>query len=116
MSWTVVQLQKPSKRVARAIDGTRSGEGRSIYPALKLALDGLKHAHVIFITDGDAPSGGVAKLLDDVRARDITVSAIGVQGADRQLLQLISESGDGRLYMVDDLKALPKIFLKELVQ
>ena len=44
---------------------------------------------------------------------DITVSAVGVPGADRALLDVIADRGSGRLYMVEDLGALPKIFLRE---
>jgi Ca-activated chloride channel homolog len=36
-----------------------------------------------------------------------------VQGADRGMLQMISEAGEGRLYMVEDIGALPRIFMKE---
>jgi hypothetical protein len=48
-----------------------------------------------------------------MRSQKITVSAVGVQGADRGLLQQIVDAGDGRLYMVEDIGALPKIFMKE---
>ena len=48
-----------------------------------------------------------------MRSTRITVSAVGVQGADKNLLQMIAENGNGRLYMVEDIGALPKIFMKE---
>jgi len=41
------------------------------------------------------------------------VSCVGVQGADRNMLSMIADAGDGRLYMVEDIGALPKIFMKE---
>ena len=49
----------------------------------------------------------------DMRASRITVSCVGVQGADRNMLAMIAEAGDGRLYMVEDIGSLPKIFMKE---
>jgi hypothetical protein len=42
--------------------------------------------HVILMTDGEAPSDGIAELVQDMRASRITVSCVGVQGADRNLL------------------------------
>jgi hypothetical protein len=36
-----------------------------------------------------------------------------VQGADRNLLSMIADAGEGRLYMVEDIGALPKIFMQE---
>ena len=48
-----------------------------------------------------------------MRASRITVSCVGVQGADRNMLAMIADAGDGRLYMVEDIGALPKIFMKE---
>jgi hypothetical protein len=69
--------------------------------------------HVILMTDGEAPSDGIDELVGDMRASRITVSCVGVQGADRGLLGQIADKGEGRLYMVEDIGALPKIFMKE---
>jgi hypothetical protein len=51
-----------------------------------------------------------------MRAARITVSAVGVSGADRNLLSMIADNGDGRLYMTDDIGALPRIFMKETTE
>jgi hypothetical protein len=51
-----------------------------------------------------------------MRAARITVTAVGVTGADRNLLSLIADNGDGRLYMTDDIGALPRIFMKETTE
>src|SRR5262249_57594341 len=48
-----------------------------------------------------------------MRAKRITGPCVGVHGADRSLLSMIADAGDGRLYMVEDIGALPKIFMKE---
>jgi len=105
-------------RISNDISRLQSGGGTNIFPGLKEASEMLgsvsaKVKHVILLSDGEAPSDGIAELVQDMRANKITVSAVGVQGADKGLLQMITEAGDGRLYMVEDIGALPKIFMKE---
>ncbi len=105
-------------RISTDIARLQSGGGTNIYPGLKEAFEQLqginaKVKHVILMTDGEAPSDGIAELVGDMRNARITVSCVGVQGADRTMLQMISEAGEGRLYMVEDIGALPKIFMKE---
>ncbi len=68
------------------------------------------------LSDGKAPYEGVDDLVQDMRASRITVSAVGIGDADRGLLQRVSDNGDGRLYMTDDLAALPRIFMKETTE
>ena len=105
-------------RISTDIARLQSGGGTNIYPGLKEAFEQLqginaKVKHVILMTDGEAPSDGIAELVGDMRNARITVSCVGVQGADRTMLQMISEAGEGRLYMVEDIGALPEIFMKE---
>jgi Mg-chelatase subunit ChlD len=105
-------------RISNDIARLQSGGGTNIFPGLKDAFEILqginaKVKHVILMTDGEAPSDGIAELVQDMRATRITVSCVGVQGADRNLLSMIADAGDGRLYMVEDIGALPKIFMKE---
>ena len=108
-------------RISTDIGRLQSGGGTNIFPGLKEAFDILqginaKVKHVILLSDGEAPTDGLAELVNDMRASRITVSAVGVQGADRNLLSMIADNGDGRLYMVEDIGALPKIFMKETQQ
>ena len=105
-------------RISAEISRLQSGGGTNIFPGLKEAFDILqginaKVKHVIVLSDGEAPTEGLAELVQDMRASRITVSCVGVQGADRNMLSMIADTGDGRLYMVEDLGALPKIFMKE---
>jgi Mg-chelatase subunit ChlD len=105
-------------RISAEISRLQSGGGTNIYPALKEAFEILqginaKVKHVILLTDGEAPTDGLSELVADMQSSRITVSCVGVQGADRNMLQMISEAGNGRLYMVDDIGSLPKIFMKE---
>jgi Ca-activated chloride channel homolog len=105
-------------RISNDIARLQAGGGTNIFPGLKQAFEILqginaKVKHVIVMTDGEAPSDGIAELVQDMRGSRITVSCVGVQGADRNLLAMIADAGDGRLYMVEDIGALPKIFMKE---
>jgi uncharacterized protein with von Willebrand factor type A (vWA) domain len=114
-------VPKDKKPVSDAIGQIVSGGGTSFAPALRAAKEQLAHATaanrlVLLMTDGESPSDGVVDLVDSLDAGGATVSAIGVQGADRVLLQEISTRGHGRLYMVEDLGALPKIFMKEILE
>jgi Ca-activated chloride channel homolog len=115
-----VRPQRASNRmrISAEISRLTAGGGTAIYPGLKEAfeiLQGLnaKVKHVILLSDGESPTEGIAELVQDMRASRITVSCVGVQGADRNLLQQIADWGDGRVYMVEDLDALPRIFTKE---
>lgn len=105
-------------RISQEIGRLASGGGTNIYPGLKEAAEILgsinaKVKHVILMTDGEAPTDGLAELVQTMQQSRITVSCVGVQGADRNMLQMISEAGNGRLYMVEDIGALPRIFMKE---
>ena len=105
-------------RISAEISRLQSGGGTNIFPGLKEAyeiLQGInaKVKHVILMTDGEAPMDGIPELVQEMRSARITVSCVGVQGADRNLLSQIADLGDGRLYMVEDIGALPKIFMKE---
>jgi uncharacterized membrane protein len=115
-----VRPQRASNRmrISAEISRLQSGGGTNIYPGLKEAYDILqginaKVKHVILMTDGEAPSDGIEELVHDMQSSRITVSCVGVQGADRNLLGNIADWGNGRLYMVEDIGALPKIFMKE---
>lgn len=105
-------------RISQDIARLAPGGGTDIRPGLREAFEALqtieaKVKHVILLSDGEAPYDGLVDLVQDMRAARITVSAVGVAGADRNLLSLITDNGDGRLYMTEDLGALPRIFMKE---
>lgn len=105
-------------QISAEISRLSSGGGTNVRPGLQEAFEILqginaKVKHVIVLSDGEAPTEGLAELVQEMRASRITVSCVGVQGADRNMLSMIADTGDGRLYMVEDLGALPKIFMKE---
>ncbi len=115
-----VRMQRAANRMRISNDIARltPGGGTNIFPGLKEAYDMLtgvnaKVKHVIVLSDGEAPPEGIAELVGDMRSARITVSCVGVQGSDRNLLAMIADTGEGRLYMVEDIGALPRIFMKE---
>lgn len=117
---TIVRLQRASNRMRIATDISRltAQGGTNIYLPLNEAYQVLQGAnarvkHVILLSDGQASADGIAELCKEMRSAGITVSAVGIGGADRSLLQMIVDNGEGRLYMVEDLGALPRIFTKE---
>lgn len=115
----LVPLSKPNKSLGKRIDSLQAGGGTNAYPALKEAFDALTplklaHRHILLFTDGEFPTDGIPELMTEIRSDGITASAIGVQGADRTLLTMIADGGDGRLYMVDDVGTLPKVFATEV--
>jgi Ca-activated chloride channel homolog len=117
---TIVHLQKASNRLRISTDIARlqPGGGTNILPALTeaynmLAPSSAKVKHAILLSDGQAAYEGIAEICDQMRANRITVSAVGIGDADRNLLQMVSEHGEGRFYMTDNAAELPRIFMKE---
>lgn len=120
---TIVRLQRASNRMRISTDISRltAGGGTNIRPALREAYEILlganaKVKHVIVLSDGQAPYEGIADLCREMRSARITVSAVGIGDADRTLLNIIADNGEGRLYMTNDLSALPRIFMKETTE
>jgi secreted protein with Ig-like and vWFA domain len=118
----LVPLTRAANRTRISADIARltsGGMGANVVLALQAAQAALvAHTpgskHVIVIMGSAAPSDGVAELVDAMHAAKVTVSAVGLKGADRGLLSLIADHGDGRLYTIDDIGQLPKLFLHPL--
>ena len=117
----VVPLQRAANRqeIAKKIARLEAGGGTNVLPGLRAAVDVLHHSkfkvkHVIFVSDGETPSEGISELMKEMRGADITLSAVGVEGADRNLLAMMADVGEGRLYLVGDTKALSKVVVKEI--
>jgi uncharacterized membrane protein len=119
--YTVVRMQRAANRLRILSDISRVQPGggtdikcclQEIYPMLNGVTAKVKH--VILLSDGQSPYTGISQLVDEMASHRITVSAVGVgDGADRTLLQMIAERGNGRFYMTDDPQNVPKIFTKE---
>ena len=121
---TLVRMQRGANQLRIQSDIARltAGGGTAIKPALAEAytmLQGVraKVKHVILLSDGQAPSGGIPELINDMTNSRITVSSVGVgSGADRTLLRMIAEKGNGRVYFTSDARRVPQIFTKETTQ
>ncbi|MBA3462183.1 MAG: VWA domain-containing protein [Deltaproteobacteria bacterium] len=116
----MVPPQRASNRAKISVDISRitTGGGTNIYTGLKQAHDllagiGAHRKRVILLSDGEAQIDGISELVGDMRANRIEVSTVGLQGADRNMLSMIAETGHGRFYMVEDIGVLPRIFLRE---
>ena len=60
-------------RISNDISRLQSGGGTNIFPGLKEAFEILqginaKVKHVILLSDGEAPTDGIAELVQDMRA------------------------------------------------
>lgn len=108
--------------VQQAIGEMQPGGGTEIYPALKLAYEGLtpidaRLKHVILLTDGEAPRGDYPGLAQQMREHNITLSTIGIgSDADTALLQELAQLGNGRYYDGNDPFDLPRLVVKETQQ
>ena len=70
--------------------------------------------HVVLLTDGKAPTGGIRDLVSAMIAESITITTVGLgNDLDEQLLKMIADVGGGRFHPVADPSNLPRIFTKE---
>lgn len=104
-------------RISAEVSRLTRGGGSNVYAGLKeahglLTAINADQKMVILVGDGDAAMDGVPGLLQDMRASEISVSAVGVPGADRTVLSMIADGGDGRLFTAEDLGSLPRIFMR----
>jgi len=108
--------------VQAAIAEMQPGGGTEIYPALKMAYEGLapidaKVKHIILLTDGEAPRGDYPGLTQQMKDATITLSTIGIgSDADTPLLQELASLGNGRYYDGNDPFDLPRLVVKETQQ
>jgi uncharacterized protein with von Willebrand factor type A (vWA) domain len=117
-----VRLQRTYNRERIKTDARRltaGGHHPDFLPALVAAekqLEGVKlrRKHVILISNGTSPLKGLVEQVHDMRAAGTTITTVGLAGADRRVLELIADQGEGRLYMVESLDALPRIGIKEI--
>lgn len=109
--------------VATNVRGVEPRGGTNIYAGLEAAFSALSTSradvaesgirHVILLTDGQS-GGDYASLVPAARARNITLSTIGVgDGHDRAALAELARLGGGQYHPVDDPTRLPQVFVKE---
>jgi Ca-activated chloride channel family protein len=110
---------KHRARIQNDIARIQPGGGTEIFGALDAAYQALtvtraRRKHVILLTDGQAPSGGIRDLTQAMVAEGITVSSVGLGGGvDETLLRMVADLGGGRFYKVLDPQSLPRVFTRE---
>ena len=108
--------------IQAAIAEMQPGGGTEIYPAVKLAYEGLagvdaKVKHIILLTDGEAPRGPYEDLAKLMERDNISMSTIGIgSDADTNLLQELAQMMHGRYYDGNDPFDLPRLVVKETQQ
>jgi Ca-activated chloride channel homolog len=106
-------------RIAGEIARIQPGGGTEIFSALDAAYQDMtvtqaRKKHVVLLTDGKAPTGGIRDLVSAMIAESITVTTVGLgSDLDEQLLKMIADVGGGRFHAVADPNNLPRVFTKE---
>jgi uncharacterized membrane protein len=117
----VVKMQpaRNRSRIRGLISRVQPGGGTEIFSALDAAYNDMtvtqaRKKHVILLTDGKSPQGGIRDLATAMIAEQITVTTVGLGGdVDEQLLKMIADVGGGRFHAASDPQSLPRIFTKE---
>lgn len=106
-------------RIQNDIARIQPGGGTEIFSAIDAAYQDLnatraRKKHVILLTDGQAPQGGIRETVQSMVAEGQTVTSVGLgSGVDETLLRMISDTGGGRFYKVADPTQLPRVFTRE---
>lgn len=114
-----MQPARNRSRIAGDIARIQPGGGTEIFSALDAAYQDMtvtqaRKKHVVLLTDGKAPTGGIRDLVSAMIAESITVTTVGLgSDLDEQLLKMIADVGGGRYHAVADPNNLPRIFTKE---
>jgi len=70
--------------------------------------------HVVVVLANESTYDGLSAAISALSDHGVSMSSVGLARADRTILSLVADVGEGRLYMVDDLSVVPKILIKEL--
>ncbi len=114
-----LQPARNRTRINADISRIQPNGGTEIFGALDAAFQDMtvaqaRRKHVILLTDGRAPPGGIKELVSSMVAEQMTVTSVGLgNDLDEGLLRTIAETGGGRFHAVSDANNLPKVFTKE---
>lgn len=107
--------------ILEAVEAIELGRGTYMTDATREAYNQLKDfeadkKHVIILSDGEPQDSGYIRVVKQMAANGITVSAIAVgQGADRRIMETIAQNGNGNYYYAVTVKDLPDIMVDEVV-
>ncbi|WRP08271.1 VWA domain-containing protein [Rossellomorea aquimaris] len=122
--WEIVETKPLSdrKKAEEQIRSISPGGGTEIFSSLQQAYKSLedlplKRKHIILLTDGQsATTGSYQSLVEDGHDKQITLSTVSIgEGADKGLLNDLSQWGKGRFYDVVDASVIPSILTRETV-
>lgn len=102
-----------------ALQKIQPGGGSAFFTALDMAYQDLSvtipcQKHVVLISDGSSPADGLKELAAAMVAESITISTVGIDGADRLALQRLADAGGGRFYSLPVPDTLPEVIGKEV--
>ena len=106
-------------RISGLINSINADGGTRIYPAVQMAFDAIRtehvtRRHIILLTDGVSPPGGLPQLEKTAAAEHIPISVVGVgNDVDRQLLEEMARETHGKSYFVDDPEKIPEVISGE---
>jgi uncharacterized membrane protein len=114
-----MQQARNRMRITNEISRIQPAGGTDILPAIQMASEDLalvnaKRKHMILLSDGEAPAGGIKELVQEMVSEAMTSSAVALgEDADKNLMKMVAETGGGRFYYVPDANQLPRVFTKE---
>jgi uncharacterized membrane protein/Mg-chelatase subunit ChlD len=115
------QLAKNHDEIESNIRSLRPGGGTDALPAFKEALKAFTDAklqlkHIIFISDGMVMPGDYDRVIGQLNKEKVTISTIGVGlDTDREFMQKVANSTNGRFYVTNDPNSVPRIFTRETI-
>ncbi|MGJ8654886.1 MAG: VWA domain-containing protein [Akkermansiaceae bacterium] len=120
----IVEMSSASAKatILDSIDTLDASGGTNLYPAFQKAKDMLdstsaKIKHIIILSDGHTPEADYIGLAEQLAASRVTISTVAMgEGAARELMAAIAETGKGRYYETNDPANVPQIFTKETMQ
>jgi Ca-activated chloride channel family protein len=119
---TEITGDETRQQIADRVAAVQPGGGTEIYPALSLGFDAISNVeadakHIVLLTDGKSRTGtreSYQHLLDQVVGANTTLSTIAVgEDSDQELLQFLSEEGNGRYHFTNRPDDIPRITLEE---
>lgn len=108
--------------IEAAIGSLAAGGGTDVYPAMAVAREMLETApaklkHMLILSDGQTQPADHIGLTQSMADAGVTVSTVALgDGAARELMAAIAETGGGRYYETTDPTSVPQIFTKETMQ
>ncbi|MDN7244338.1 VWA domain-containing protein [Planococcus shenhongbingii] len=122
--WQIVPTEKLKnpKDAADKILSVTPGGGTEIYRSLEEAysqLEDLKlqRKHIILLTDGQSSTqNDYDSLIENGKENNVTLSTVSIGAdADKNLLESLATTGNGRYYDVTDATTIPAILSRETI-